>query len=95
MIENLILTEQEIIHILRRNDEQFARKVPTFAFGMDKAIRRNSRPLDEKYSIAIHGYLFALFYVRLFSAFHFLYEPISTHNSEPNQPYPFVFFSDF
>lgn len=95
MIENLILTEQEIIHILRRNDEQFARKVLAFVFGMDKTIWRNSRPLDEKYSIAIHGYLFALFYVRLFSAFHFLYEPISTHNSEPNQPYPFVFFSDF
>ena len=55
MVEHLTLTEREIIHILRRNDEQFARKVPTFAFGMDKTIWRNSRPLDEKYSIAIHG----------------------------------------
>lgn len=55
MIENLILTEQEIIVILRGNDEHFARKVPAFAFGMDKAIRRNNRPLDEKHSIAIHG----------------------------------------
>ena len=55
MVKHLTLTEREIIHILRRNDEQFARKVPTFAFGMDKAIRRNSRPLDEKHSIAIHG----------------------------------------
>ena len=55
VIENLILTEQEIIVILRGNDEHFARKVPAFAFGMDKAIRRNNRPLDEKHSIAIHG----------------------------------------
>lgn len=55
MIENLTPTEREIIVILRRNDEQFARKVPAFAFGVDKAIRRNSRPLDEKHSIAIHG----------------------------------------
>ncbi len=55
MIEHLTLTEREIIHILRRNNAHFARKVLAFAFGMDKTIWRNSRPLDEKYSIAIHG----------------------------------------
>ena len=55
MVKHLTLTEREIIHILRRNDEQFARKVLAFVFGMDKAIWRNSRPLDEKHSIAIHG----------------------------------------
>lgn len=55
MIENLTLTEQEIVYILRRNDEHVTRKVLAFVFGMDKTIWRNSRPLDEKYSIAIHG----------------------------------------
>lgn len=55
MIEHLTLTEQEIVYILRRNDEHFARRVLAFSFGMDKTIWRNSRPLDEKYSIAIHG----------------------------------------
>jgi len=55
MIENLTPTEREIIVILRGNDEHFARKVPAFAFGMDKAIWRNSRPLDKNDSIAIHG----------------------------------------
>ena len=55
MIEHLTLTEREIIHILRRNNAHFARKVLAFAFGMDQTIWRNSRPLDEKYSIAIHG----------------------------------------
>ena len=55
MVEHLTLTEREIIHILRRNDEHLARKVLAVVFGMDKAIWRNSRPLDEKYSIAIHG----------------------------------------
>ena len=55
MIENLTLTEQEIVYILRRNDAQFACKVLAFVFGMDKAIWRNSRPLDKKDSIAIHG----------------------------------------
>ena len=55
MVEHLTLTEREIIHILRRNNAHFARKVLAFAFGMDKTIWRNSRPLDEKYSIAIHG----------------------------------------
>lgn len=55
MIENLTPTEREIIAIIRRNDEHFARKALAFVFGMDKAIWRNSRPLDEKHSIAIHG----------------------------------------
>lgn len=55
MVEHLTLTEREIIHILRRNNAHFARKVLAFVFGMDKAIWRNSRPLDEKHSIAIHG----------------------------------------
>lgn len=55
MIEHLTLTEREIIAIIRRNNAHFARKVLAFAFGMDKTIWRNSRPLDEKYSIAIHG----------------------------------------
>ena len=55
MVEHLTLTEQEIVYILHRNDAQFARKVLAFAFGMDKAIWRNSRPLDKNDSIAIHG----------------------------------------
>ena len=55
MIEHLTLTEREIIHILRRNNAHFARKVLAFVFGMDKAIWRNSRPLDKNDSIAIHG----------------------------------------
>lgn len=40
MIEHLTLTEREIIHILRRNNAHFARKVLAFAFGMDKAMRK-------------------------------------------------------
>ena len=55
MIENLTPTEREIIAILRRNDAQFACKVLAFVFGMDKAIWRNSRPLDKNDSIAVHG----------------------------------------
>ena len=34
--ENLTPTEREIIAILHRNDEHFARNVLAFAFGMDK-----------------------------------------------------------
>ena len=40
MIEHLTLTEQEIIHILRRNNAHFARKVLAFAFSMDKSMRK-------------------------------------------------------
>ncbi|MBS5479622.1 MAG: hypothetical protein KHX46_00635 [Clostridiales bacterium] len=55
MVEHLTLTEREIIAILRRNNAHFARKALAFVFGMDKAIWRNSRPLDKNDSIAIHG----------------------------------------
>lgn len=55
MVEHLTLTEREIIAIIRRNNTHFARKVLAFVFGMDKAIWRNSRPLDKNDSIAIHG----------------------------------------
>ena len=54
MIENLILTEQEIIVILRGNDEHFARKVPAFAFGVDKAIRRNTGQISEKSGVDMY-----------------------------------------
>ena len=47
LIEHLTLTEQEIIHILRRNDEQFARKVLAFAFGMDNYMRKRRNHLEQ------------------------------------------------
>lgn len=47
MVEHLTLIEREIIHILRRNNAHFARKVLAFAFGMDKAMRKKRNRLEQ------------------------------------------------
>lgn len=40
MVEHLTLTEREIIHILRRNDEQFAKKLIIRAVNMEKVMHK-------------------------------------------------------
>lgn len=47
LIEHLTLTEQEIIAIIRRNDEHFARRVLAFAFGMDNYMRKRRNHLEQ------------------------------------------------
>lgn len=46
LIEHLTLTEQEIIAIIRRNDEHFARRVLAFVFGLDKAMWKKKKDLE-------------------------------------------------